>query len=220
MRERLKEIKNRCADGFLPSFVYLVVRLIYATMRVRIIGGEIPQALHDNGVGIINVFWHARLLMVPFAYTGDKVHVLISSHGDGKIIANVMKKFGFGVVYGSSSREGKKAYREMVKLARSDRDLAITPDGPRGPAETVKHGVASLACLTGRPVVPLAYSASRVKRFSSWDRFLVPIPFSRGVIVWGDPVYRREGEDPEAFRQRIEQALTEITAKADGYFSQ
>jgi lysophospholipid acyltransferase (LPLAT)-like uncharacterized protein len=219
MRERLKETKNRFADGFLPGLVYLVVRLIYATMRVRIIGGEIPQALHDKGIGIINVFWHARLLMVPFAYTGKKVHVLISSHGDGKIIANVMKKFGFGIVYGSSSKEGKKAYREMVKLARSDRDLAITPDGPRGPAETVKPGVANLAWLTGRPVVPLAYSGSRVKRFSSWDRFLVPYPFSRGVIVWGDPVYRRDGEDPETFRQRIERALKEITAKADGYFA-
>ena len=218
MREYLKNLKNRFADGLLPNLVYLVIRALRVTMRVRIIGGDIPQALHDKGIGVINVFWHARLLLVPFAYTGEKVHVLISSHGDGKIIANVMKSFGFGVVHGSSSKEGRKAYREMVQLARADRDLAITPDGPRGPAEVVKPGVVNLALQTGRPIIPLAYSASRTKRFTSWDRFMVPYPFSRGVIVWGTPLYRRDGEDPEVFRGRIEEALKEVTAKADGYF--
>lgn len=218
MREYLKNLKNRFADGALPTLVYLAIRALRATMRVRIIGGEIPQGLHGKGVGVINVFWHARLLLVPFAYTGEKVHVLISSHGDGKIIANVMKKFGFGVVHGSSSKEGKRAYRQMVQLARADRDLAITPDGPRGPAEVVKPGVVNLALQTGRPVIPLAYSSSRAKRFTSWDRFMLPYPFSRGVIVWGNPLYCRDGEDPEVFRRRIEEALKEVTARADGYF--
>lgn len=218
MREYLKNLKNSFADGFLPNLVYLVIRALRATMRVRIVGGDIPQAFHDRGEGIINVFWHSRLLLLPFAYTGEKIHVLISSHGDGKIIANVMKKFGFGVVHGSSSKEGKRAYREMMQLARADRDLAITPDGPRGPAEVVKAGAINLALRTGRPVIPLAYSASQAKRFASWDRFMLPYPFSRGVIIWGDPLSCREGEESEEFRQRIEEALRVVTAKADGYF--
>lgn len=220
MREYLKNLKNRLADGFLPNLVYLVVRALRATMRLEIIGGDIPQAFHDRGEGIISVFWHSRLLLLPFAYTGEKIHVLISSHGDGKIIANVMKKFGFGVVYGSSSKEGKRAYREMMQLARADCDLAITPDGPRGPAEVVKAGVVNLALRTGRPVIPLAYSASRTKRFASWDRFMLPYPFSRGVIIWGDPLFSREGENAEEFRLRIEEALREVTTRVDGYFQE
>ncbi len=219
MREYLKTQKKRLAAGILPKLIYLVIRGLYATMRVRIIGGDIPHAFHVRGEGLINVFWHARLLLLPFAYTGgDTPHILISSHGDGEIIANVMKCFGFSLVRGSSSKRGKEALQEMVQLARNNRDLGITPDGPRGPAEVVKPGVALLGRLTGRPVIPLAYSCSWAKRIASWDRFMLPYPFSRGVIVWGDPLYCREGEHAEVFRQRIEQALRETTAKADGYF--
>ena len=221
MKERLKEIKNRLAGGLLPKLVYILIRGLYATMRVRVIGGEIPRAFHDRGEGTINVFWHARLLLLPFAYLGEKSpHILISGHGDGEIIANVMKCFGFSLVRGSSSKRGKEALHEMVKLARENQDLGITPDGPRGPAEVVKPGVPLLGRLTGRPVIPLAYSCSRAKRFTSWDRFMLPYPFSRGVIVWGEPLYCSAGEHAEAFRQRIEQSLREVTARADGYFRQ
>ncbi|HEX8960838.1 MAG TPA: lysophospholipid acyltransferase family protein [Geobacteraceae bacterium] len=215
MKDLLRALKNRFAGNLLPRLIYVVVRCLYASLRVRIVGGDVPQAFHDRGVGVINVFWHARLLMIPFAYTGKGIRVLISSHSDGEVIANTMKYFGFGLVRGSSSKKGDRALREMVQLARDNQDLAITPDGPRGPAEVVKLGVAQLARLTGRPVVPIAFSSSRAKRFSSWDRFLLPYPFSRGVLLWGEPLFWREGEELEAFRLRIEQALRETTARAD-----
>lgn len=218
MKERLKKLKNRLAGGLLPSLVYLLVRGLRATMRMRIIGGDIPQSFHDRGEGVINVSWHGRLLMIPFAYTGKGAYVLVSSHGDGEIIANVIKRFGLNVVRGSSSKGGKEALRELVRLARENRDLGVTPDGPRGPAERVKPGVAQLARLTGKPVIPVAFSCSRARRFASWDRFLVPYPFSRGVVVWGEPLFCRDGEEFEAFRLRVEQALRETTARADGHF--
>jgi lysophospholipid acyltransferase (LPLAT)-like uncharacterized protein len=220
MKKRLRVLKNRLAGGLFPGLINLLVRGLYATMRVRVVGGEIPREYHTRGEGVINVFWHARLLMIPFAYTGSKVYVLISSHGDGEIIATVMKSFNFGLVRGSSTKGGREAYLEMVQLSRDNRDLAITPDGPRGPAEVVKQGVARLAQLSGKPVIPLAFAASRAKRFSSWDRFLIPYPFSRGVIVWGDALFCHPGENTEAFRQRIEDALKDVTARADGYFRQ
>jgi lysophospholipid acyltransferase (LPLAT)-like uncharacterized protein len=189
------------------------------TMRITIIGGEIPQAYHDRGEGLIGVFWHSRLVLPVFAYTGKGFHVLISSHGDGEIIGTVMKKFGHNLVRGSSSKGGKEALLEMVRLARANCDIGITPDGPRGPAEVVKPGVATLASLTKRPVIPFAYSCSRAKRLSSWDRFMFPYPFSRAVFIWGEPLSCHEGEPVEVLRQRIENALRETTAQADGYFS-
>lgn len=218
MKDLLRTLKRKLAGNFLPTLIYLVVRAFYATMRVRIVGGEIPRAFHDRGVGVINIFWHARLLMVPFAYQGKGLSVLISSHGDGEIIANVAKRFGFGLVRGSSSKGGREALQEMVQLARENRDLAITPDGPRGPAEVVKPGVASLGRKTGNPIIPIAFSCSRAKRFASWDRFMLPYPFFRGVLLWGEPLFWQEGEELEAFRRRIEEALRETTARADGYF--
>ncbi|HTP63943.1 MAG TPA: lysophospholipid acyltransferase family protein [Geobacteraceae bacterium] len=201
--------------GLVPAVVHLVVRLLYSTLRIRVIGREIPRSFHERKEGTIFVFWHSRLLMCPFAYRGTNLHVLISSHGDGELIADVMEGFGFRLVRGSSSKGGTEALREMVRLGRKNADIAITPDGPRGPAEVVKSGVAHLARITGRAVLPLSFASSRSRRFDSWDRFLLPYPFSRGVFVWGEPLYYREGEATEAFRLRIEEALRDTTARAD-----
>jgi lysophospholipid acyltransferase (LPLAT)-like uncharacterized protein len=155
--------------------------------------------------------------MCPFAYLGKDMNVLISSHGDGELIANAMKGFGFGLVRGSSSKRGAEAIRELVRLVRKNSDLAITPDGPRGPAEVVKQGVAQVALMTGRPILPLAFASTRSKRFNSWDRFLLPYPFSLGVFVWGEPLYFQKGESLETFRLCIEKALCETTRRADEY---
>jgi hypothetical protein len=220
MKKILQKYKRQINAGIIGNLIYYLMRLLRLTMRITVIGGEIPQAYHDRGEGVIGVFWHARLLLPIFGYRGRGVNILVSSHGDGEIIASVMRKFGQGLVRGSSSKGGKEALKEMMRLAKENRDILITPDGPRGPAEVVKGGVATLACLTGRPVVPLASSSSRCRRMRSWDRFLLPYPFSRGVIVWGEPLTRNEGEEPEAFRQRIEAALKETTARADGFFTQ
>jgi lysophospholipid acyltransferase (LPLAT)-like uncharacterized protein len=215
----LRTHKKQIAAFFLGHLIYYVMRILRMTMRVTIIGGEIPQAYHDRGEGLIGVFWHSRLFMPVFAYTGKGFNVLISDHGDGEIIATVMKKFGHKLVRGSSTKGGKKALMEMVRLAKDNCDIGITPDGPRGPAEVVKPGVATLASLTKRAVIPFAYSCSRAKRLSSWDRFMLPYPFSRAVFVWGEPLTCHEGESVEVLRHRIETALREITEQADGYFS-
>ena len=219
MKKIFQKYKRLVNAGFIGSLIYYLARLLRMTMRITVLGGEIPQAFIDRGEGLIGVFWHARLFLPIFGYRGRGVHILVSSHGDGEIIASVMRKFGQSLVRGSSSKGGKEALKEMMRLAKENRDILITPDGPRGPAEVVKAGVARLACLTGRPVMPIASSCSRGKRMASWDRFLLPYPFSRGVIVWGEPLNRLDGEEPEAFRQRIEEALKETTARADGYFS-
>jgi lysophospholipid acyltransferase (LPLAT)-like uncharacterized protein len=211
----LRRVKNRQATGLLPSLIYFAVRFLHATMRIRTVGAEIPQVFHLRDEGIIIAFWHSRLLMVPFAYKGRCGYALVSGHGDGEIIANVLKSFQISLVRGSSSKKGTKALMELVRLARKNCDLAIIPDGPRGPAETVKAGVAQLARLTGRPVVPLAFSSSNCKRFRSWDRFLLPYPFSSCVFVWGEPLFYQGGEELEAFRLRIEHAIRETTFRAD-----
>ncbi len=178
MKIVFKKLKSRFAAGFLPRLLYLIVRLLYATIRIRVIGTEIPMAFHRAGEGVIIVFWHSRLLLSPFAYLGPEIHALVSSHGDGEILANVFKCFNISLIRGSSSKKGARALIEMVRLARLNFDLAITPDGPRGPAEVVKPGVVQLARMSGRPVIPLAFSCSWGKRFNSWDRFLLPYPFS------------------------------------------
>jgi len=215
---------RRKVNSLLGSFVfslliYLTLRLLHLTMRITVVGGEVMPTLLRRGEGYVVIFWHARLLMTPFfIYPGRVMHVLISAHRDGEIIARVVEWFRFITpVRGSSTSRGKEALLEMVRLLRENGDLAITPDGPKGPAEVLSPGVAHLARLSGKAIVPLAFSASHCKRFSSWDRFLIPYPFSRGVYVVGDPLYYRKGEHMESFRLRIEEALRDTTRRADEY---
>ena len=187
-------------------------------MRVQIVDAGIPASFHRANRGVIIGFWHSMILMASFAYRGSGAHVLVSRHGDGELIGQVMQRLGFSLVRGSSSKGGSAALRELVTLVRQNRDVGITPDGPRGPAERVKPGVAQLARLTGAPVLPMAFSGSRLRVLNTWDRFRIPWPFSKIVFVFGAPVCYRDGEDPEEFRKRIEEAIRDVTKRADDYF--
>lgn len=215
MKSFLRFLK-RTFPGFLPAIGYGLIRLLFAFCRARLVNVEIPRGFHARGAGIIQVMWHSRLLFGPFAYQGNKKgHILISSHGDGEIIARITALFGFSHVRGSSSKGADRALKQMLKIARQNGDLILTPDGPRGPAEVVKAGVAQIARLTGMPVIPFAVSATRCVRLKSWDRFLIPLPFATCFFVWGEPVSCEADEDTEHFRHRVEEALKSVTAAAD-----
>ena len=215
MKQLLRLIKTRF-PGLLPTLAYGVIRSLFATLRVRMVNLESPKAFHDRGEGIIQVMWHSRLCISPCAYQGNKGHILISSHGDGEIIARVTALFGFEHIRGSSSKGADRALKQMLRLARRNEDLIVTPDGPRGPAEVVKPGVAQIAKLTGLAVVPFAISASSCIRLRSWDRFMVPLPFAKVFFVWGDPIRCGADEEVEQFRIRVEEVLRKVTADADG----
>ncbi len=215
----LKHYRKRLSAylaGSLGAFlIHSFICLLFRTMRVTRVGAEIFQGFIDRGEGFISPFWHGRMLFMPFAYPGECMNVLISSHRDGEIIANVMKRFGFGLVRGSSRRGGYGAMREMLQLLKSDMHLGITPDGPKGPAESLKPGVAELARLTGKAVIPITFSASSAFRATSWDSFMVPYPFARVVLYIGEPLRYEKGEDMELFRLRLETALKDLNARAD-----
>jgi lysophospholipid acyltransferase (LPLAT)-like uncharacterized protein len=215
-KRRLKRKLNQVMSSQPLAFLLvMLIRLIYTTMRITVVGREILPGFAARDEGYVGAFWHARIIMIPFLYPGKALHILVSRHRDGEIIANILKRFGFHLVRGSSSKGGGDALREMMRLLRSDQDLGIAADGPRGPAEVLKPGAAQLGRLSGKPVIPISFSASRSIRSTSWDRFMFPLPFSRGVFVVGEPVRYEKGEDMEDYRLRIENALRRVTAKAD-----
>lgn len=200
---------NRLLLALAPGLAALIIRFLGWTVRYQVIGVEHPRQLWDEGRFVILSFWHDQLLMMANAYRGPKAKILISSSKDGELIARTMAHFGQEAVRGSSHRGGRAAFRELVALAREPVDLVITPDGPRGPRHCIKEGVVQLARITGRGVVPYTFQCSRGYRFASWDRFLFPYPFSRGVFVYGQPLFFTAEEDPEAFRLRLDAAMRE-----------
>ncbi|PLX96949.1 MAG: hypothetical protein C0622_13865 [Desulfuromonas sp.] len=194
---------DRVLVAIAPWLAAKIIRLLYRLLKIDILGLETPQRFWDQGEQLIFVLWHDELLMMPAAYPGPGVNVLISASKDGELISRTIKYFGMKSVRGSSSRGGKAAFRELLALSKQPYDLVMTPDGPRGPRHELKEGVLQLARLSGRPVIPVTFACNKGHRFASWDRFLLPYPFARGVYAFGEPVTYEKEETAEAFRERL-----------------
>ena len=165
---------------------------------------------------ILQNFACARLLMMPFCYHGKGIKLLISQHKDGDLLARAMKRFGYDSIRGSTTRGGAAAMREMIKALRES-DIAITPDGPKGPRYIAQDGVIALARLAGVPIIPVTFGSSKKKVFGSWDLFNLPYPFSRGAFMWGEPIYVSKDDNMEEKRKELEVKLREMTEFVDGY---
>jgi 3-deoxy-D-manno-octulosonic-acid transferase len=193
------------------------IRFVWATSRWEVAGGEIPRRLHEAKRPFIVAFWHGRLLMMPMAWDHHvPFRMLISAHRDGRLIADSVAAFGIGSIAGSSSRGGSAALRQMVKALRQGDCVGITPDGPRGPAEVASEGVVATARIAGVPIVPLSYAARASRVLGTWDRFLFPFPFTRGVFIWGEPIeVPPEASDLEPWRRLVEARLKALGEEAE-----
>lgn len=194
----------------------LYIRLVWATGRWRVENVEVPRRYWDSGETFILAYWHAHIMMMVYSWDLSKpMTMLISHHRDGQLIARTIAPFGIKAVAGSSSRGGAGALRQMVRWLKAGEYVGITPDGPRGPRMHAAEGVVALARLAGVPVIPCAYAASRRRQAKSWDRFQIALPFSRGVILWGEPIPVPRDADLEAKRAEVEIALTALTHDAE-----
>jgi len=185
------------------------IRCLRATVRIRRHGDERVREWERTGTHFILAFWHRHLLLMPYAYRGRRISVLVSQSKDGELIARTVAHLGIDSSRGSSSRGGIAGMRSLLRKAAEGWDIAFTPDGPRGPLREVQPGVILAAAATGLAVLPVAIAASRAKLLRSWDRFLVPLPFSKVHIVYGEPLtVERRGD--------LEQAAAELKRRLDG----
>jgi lysophospholipid acyltransferase (LPLAT)-like uncharacterized protein len=192
---------------------------LMATVSFRVRSPEPHKTIVSQGKGVIYTLWHGRLLPLTYFHRGQKIATLISQSSDGEYIARVVERWGYTAVRGSSSRGGSGALREMVKIARAGRSMAITPDGPRGPKQKLKPGVLLLAQLTGEPIIPMSASATRAWWVDArWDLFLVPKPFAKVHVRYADPVYvpRDATEnDLNVIAADVEATLVRLTDETD-----
>lgn len=172
---------------------------------------------------VIMTFWHSRILLMRFAYQGRKACVMNSMHRDGEIVTRVMERFGILSVRGSSSRGWTHGLKGLVNSHGQGYDLIVVPDGPRGPSRRAKTGALQIARVTGAPVYPTAYSARWHFTINSWDKLMIPLPFSRVVFVVGRPIYVPTDADSSQMaekRRQLEIALSAATKEADSHFRQ
>jgi hypothetical protein len=205
-----------------PAISAAAVAALGATLRVRASGVEPLRPLWRARRPLIYAVWHGRILIVPWLNARLReregarcVRVLASRSRDGELVAAFVRRFGLDVVRGSSSRGGAAALRALARAVRAGEDVAVVPDGPRGPACRLQAGIIALAAATGAPIVPLGVAARPARRLASWDRFMVPAPFARCAVVFGAALDVRRDADRETQRARVERALQDVTDAAD-----
>ncbi len=196
-----------------------LVRALGATWRIRFAGRDGVDAARRAHGPVLYVTRHGLLLPAAYAHRDRRIQVLVSESRDGETIARVIGALGFGTVRGSSTRGGARAVVEMAARGRAGFDLAITPDGPRGPRGSAAPGTAVVAARSDLPVVAIGVGASRAWRARSWDRFLVPKPFATVWIVYGPPLRfsRAEVAEPGGGAERIVAAMRDAEAEARAY---
>jgi lysophospholipid acyltransferase (LPLAT)-like uncharacterized protein len=200
--------------AWLVTCVLLVLKL---TLRRRLVGGEPLLARWARGEQTVLAFWHEQLVMMPFAYRGRRVCIMVSRHRDGELITRAVRPLGVETVRGSSTRGWAGGLKGMLRAYRDGADLAFAPDGPRGPRRMVKSGVIQVARATGATIVPVAAAARWCRRLRSWDRLVVPFPASVVVYVAGTPLTVPGGADAaelERLRIVLEHELERLTATA------
>lgn len=184
------------------------------TWRIRHDAARAVDAARRGNGPVMYVFTHGVLLALAYTHRRRAIQILISESRDGEIITRISGKLGFGASRGSSTRGGERAVLRLAAKGRAGYDLAITPDGPKGPRGTVGPGPAIVAARSGVPIVPVGVAADRAWRARSWDRFLIPKPGARVWVTYGAPIHVRRGEERLALTERVERAMADVEASA------
>jgi lysophospholipid acyltransferase (LPLAT)-like uncharacterized protein len=189
-----------------------LIRLLATTWRYRVAN---DAGLHDAraaGKRVIFMLWHGELLPLLWHHRSEDIAVLISEHRDGEIIARIAESLGYATVRGSTTRGGGRALIALMRAIDEGRDAAVTPDGPRGPAHVFAPGAAIAAQRTGALLVPIRAAASRAWRLKSWDRFVIPKPFARVQVTYGEltPVIAASPREAAEQSERLQAVLNAV----------
>ncbi|MDA0839991.1 MAG: lysophospholipid acyltransferase family protein [Planctomycetota bacterium] len=204
--------KHRLLVSMVPLAATLLLRLLGMTLRIRTVGDSslLPNR-EKQGEAVIYVPWHSRLLLGVYMYRGLGINAMSSQSRDGEILARSIEWMGFSATRGSSSRGAVGAMKTLAALLEEGTDIIITPDGPKGPAMKAKMGAIHLAKLSGAKIVSCNWSCSRFKELKSWDRLRIPMPFSKCVMRFSEPV----SVPSDCTKEEMQQKLEELQASMD-----
>jgi len=201
---------------FLGKLAWFFAKILGKTLSIEKLNAENDRFGKNDPV--IYVSWHGRLFVPMYCFRNSGIMVLVSEHRDGEIITASLESFGYDTARGSTTRGGVKALAKMVRSVKQGAKIGFTPDGPRGPKWHFQPGAVYVAAKTGVPIVPLGGSAKNAFYFKSWDSFQLPLPFSKGVFMVGEPYYVTGGLDDENIefhRAELERRLIHLIQEAD-----
>lgn len=199
---------------------YLYIAFVCKTCRWRFVGYDIPDRQLADGKSFVACFWHGRMSLMSYGWQlHHPFHMLISAHGDGRIISQLIAHFGIQTITGSSRKRGALALMNVVDTLKKGEVVGFTPDGPRGPRHTVAPGIVHAARLAQVDIFPASFATSRHKKLKTWDEFYIPFPFSRAVMMIGDPIpppsLSANEEEIAQVTKMVEDGLNDAMRKAD-----
>lgn len=209
-----KRILIRLAD---LSF-YSAIRLLGGSTRFEVRGKVNYDAIVAGSRQPIFAFWHNRIFLSTYFWRENRIVVMTSKSFDGEYIARFIQRFGYGAIRGSSSRGGSRALVEMIKAMRSGLPMGFTIDGPRGPKYKAKPGPVILAKKTGNPILPFLIEAKRYWQARSWDNLQIPKPFTKALLIIGEPIYVAADATPDEVAAKVDElqkALDELVRQGE-----
>lgn len=213
-----KKIRNWLYTHVYPGLITGAIRLITATLRIERVGIEPIDEYRCSNRRILFAFWHGRhFLMIPCLYSPN-VSVLTSTSRDGRLLADVLRNFGYDSIPGSSHKSPVRALLACVNRIREGKDVVFAVDGPTGPIHKVKPGAVFVAAKSGASIIPVVFSCKPCAVFNSWDKFMLPLPFGKAVLLGGPPIpppQKSDGESIELIRRTLEDTLNSLLAEAD-----
>lgn len=220
LRNALKSFQN---SYFLSYIGLLIVKILSSTYRIRVMNPEIELNVLKRGQVPIYASWHQRFFPgITFFGRRRPISIMVSQSRDGEFISRIVSMLGWHPVRGSSSRGGREALKEIYTLVHNGYKIAHIVDGPRGPLGVIKPGLLIIAQISGMPIIPTITSAEKKWTFNSWDRFIVPKPFSRIIIRFGDGIYvpkNLKGGDFEEKRSFVERTFKNLYIESDSLWT-
>ena len=178
----------RAMEKLTSILIWLLTSILGKTWRFKVVSPPSVRVFDANAEPKIYCFWHSTLLVVSYLFRNTGKTAIVSPSKDGRIAADVARRWGHGIIFGSSSQGGAAALRQSIRAVRDGQSLGITPDGPKGPRELAKPGAAQIAIVGKTPLVTIKISAKSAWRLKSWDRFMIPKPFAKITAILSEPI--------------------------------
>src|SRR3989338_3719774 len=205
----------------LPGFIAGLIKLLYKSSTWVFIGQENVDPLIEQKKPVIVAFWHSQLLMMPMAWRWKlPFYMLLSKHKDGQFIGDIVERFNISSIAGSTNMGGARAFIQLKNTLKEGKSIGITPDGPKGPRHQASLGIIQLAKLTSTPIAPMTYATKSYKLAPSWDKLMIPLPFTKGVYLYDEPFYINPDHDMEEARLELEKRLNLLQQKAHDFFKE
>ena len=202
--------KVRLSGWFGPTFF----RIWGRSLHIRCLGLENYMFKNEKGQTPVYALWHENIPLGVYVHRNQGHGVMVSQHHDGDIVAKVIAPLGYRFARGSTSRGGARALLEMIDKKSFPGGVVLTPDGPLGPPFSIAPGVFQLAARTGRPIVAIGFSLSKCYRFNSWDKMMIPMPFSRVVIAYSEPFFVSKSSGLDVDITLLEKKMREAFERA------